>query len=168
MRRTLSSPLTFFWKFGSTPLLAGCFVYLLAALWSGGWKSQDGTPDSGRTIGTAIVLVPAICGWIAWLTARLKRVAVDDSALYISNYRTEIRVPLTQVLDVRESGNSKWFLIGINLRHPTAFGQRIVFRPRLCLYWSGLHPVARELKGLVEQARAAFGVKAAAAGRTIR
>ena len=153
MRRTLSSPLTFFWKFVSTPLLAGCFILVLAVGWSGGWKHRDGTPVSGGEIAIAIICQTATFAWLVFLSARLKRVEVDDGTLYLSNYVTEIRVPLSEVIDVTESGTLKWFLVGIDLRNPTAFGQHIDFRPRLRFYWSGLHPTVKELQERCQHAR---------------
>lgn len=168
MRRTLSSPLTFFWKFAATPLLAGGYVWAMAAKWSDGWKHRDGTPVSGGEIAIAIFCLAATFAWLVFLSARLKRVEVDDRTLYISNYVTEIRVPLSEVIEVAESGTARWFLLGIDLRNPTAFGQHIDFRPRLRFYWSGLHPVALGLKGLVERARGEDGVEQAPPGQAAR
>ena len=166
LRRTLSSPLTFFWKFAATPLLAGAYVWVMAAEWSDGWKHRDGTPASMATMAFVIVCLATAVAWLVWLSTRLKRVAVDDCALYVSNYVTEIRVPLSEVTDVRESGTLRWFLIGVDLRSPTTFGQHLHFRPRLRLYWSGLHPMARELKKLADQASAEPGEERAGAGHT--
>jgi hypothetical protein len=165
MQRTLSSPLTFFWKFIATPLLIGGFVCALASGWIGHWLRREGTPLSVNEVLMALLLVSLVGAQGFRMTAALKRVAVDDHTLYISNYLTEIRVPLSDVLDVKESSRRGSLLIRLHLRRPTAFGQSIVFRPRLRLYWWGLHPVARELKTLVEQARARQAAEASVAGR---
>jgi len=166
VRRTLSSPLTFFWKFAATPLLAGCFVFVMAAQWSDGWKRRDRTPVSSGEIAIATICLAVTFAWLVFLSARLKRVEVDDSILYISNYVTEIRVPLSEVINVRESWTLKWFLLGIDLRNSTAFGQHIDFRPRLRFYWSGLHPVARDLNTLCENAKGGNRSKHATSGRS--
>lgn len=151
MRRTLSSPLTFFWKFVSTPLLAGCFILVLAVGWSGGWKHRDGTPVSGGEIAIAIICQTATFAWLVFLSARLKRVEVDDNSLYVSNYRTEILVPLSEIAGVRET-SPYWFTIIVTLKSSSSFGGEIVFRPRHRFYLSGLHPIARQLNELAEQA----------------
>ena len=91
--------------------------------------------------------------WLVFLSARLKRVAVDDITLYVSNYLTEIQVLLSEVIHVTENGTLKWFLVEIDLRNPTAFGQHIDFRPRLRFYWSGLHPTVKELQERCQHAR---------------
>ena len=166
MRRTLSSPLTFFWKFAATPVLIGWFVYVLAGEWSGGWKNRDGTPVSSGEIAIAVLCWAATFVCLVFLSARLKRVEVDDGTLFISNYVTEIRVPLSEVIDVTESWTPKWFLLGIDLRNPTAFGQHIDSRPKLRFYCSGLHPVARDLKNLRERARGGNGVEHAASDQS--
>ena len=153
MRRTLSSPLTFFWEFAATPLLAGGYVWVMAARWSDGWKHRDGTPASAATMALVIVCLITTVACLVWLSARLKSVAVDDTALYVSNYVTEIQVPLSEVTDVRECGTLRWFFVEIDLRHPTAFGHHIDFRSMLCFYWSGLHPTVKELQERCQDAR---------------
>jgi hypothetical protein len=163
MQRILSSPLTFFWKFISTPLLIGGFVCALASAWIGNWLRRQGTPLSVNEVLMAILLLSLVGTQGFRMMAALKRVAVDDHTLYISNYLTEIRVPLSEVLDVKESSRRGSLLIRIHLRRPTPFGPSIVFRPRLRLYWWGPHPVALELRSLCEQAKARNRVKLAVA-----
>ena len=93
----------------------------------------------------------------------LKRVEVDDDALYVSNYTTELRIPLSEVFAVYASGGSKGLTrVNIALRNPSAFGQNIEFLPRLSQCWAGMAPAIRELKALCRQACARNGVDAAA------
>lgn len=90
-------------------------------------------------------------------TKKLKRIAVEDGYLCVSNYFTQVRIPLSEVVRVREyagTGAAKQYTtLIIDLEYPCAFGKRIVFLPKPRLYWSGIHPVVRELQGLCEQAR---------------
>ncbi len=157
MRRTLSSPLTLFWKFVLPAILIGGAGYIIVM----GWRGQlhhNGTPLSPATL---LLVVPGLAVVLAWpllWAKRLKRVEVDDRVLYISNYITEVRVPLSDVAVVTESDDRKNFTVNIDLDNRSEFGQHIIFRPRFCLYWSGLHPVARELQALCEKAKSEKGV----------
>ena len=141
-KRTLSSPLTFFWKFAAAPLLV---VFFLAAVGVERWKGRTGTAESAGMTAVGILSLIFVAAWLVWLTARLKRVVIKDGALYVSNYRTEIRVPFSEIRDVRETSDLRWFVLRVDLRNPTIFGQHIEFRPRLQLSWSHPHPIVREL-----------------------
>jgi hypothetical protein len=157
MRRTLSSPFTLFWKFVLPAVLIGSGVYLIAM----GWRGQlhhNGAPLSRATLLLVVPVLAAVFAWPLSWAKRLKRVEVDDRALYISNFITEVRVPLSDVTAVTESSSRKYFTVNIDLAKGSAFGQRIFFRPRFCLYWSGLHPIARELQALCKKARSEKGV----------
>jgi hypothetical protein len=57
----------------------------------------------------------------------LKKVELDDGDLIISDYRTEIRVPLEMVekIDDRSMTNPRRYKV--TFREPTDFGRRIVF-----------------------------------------
>ena len=138
--RTLSSPLTFLWKFVATPVFAGFFI---AAIARHGWK---GAGDSAGMVTLGLFSLVFMIAWFSWLTAGLKRVVLKEGALYISNYRTEIRVPFSEIRDVREGFSMRWFVICIDLKDPTALGQHIEFRPKFHLYRSRPHPIVRELQ----------------------
>ena len=146
--RTLSSPLTFFWKFAATPVLA---VFFIAAIARHGLK---GASDSAGMVAVGLFSLIFMIAWFSWLTGGLKRVVLKEGALYISNYRTEIRVPFSEIRDVREGYSVRWFVICIDLKDPTALGQHIEFRPKFHLYWSRPHPIVRELQSYSMNARA--------------
>lgn len=99
----------------------------------------------------------AVVAGVIFAAKKLKRVAVEDGYLYVSNYFTEVRIPLSEVVRVREyagTGAAKEYTtLIIDLQNPCAFGKRIVFLPKPRLYWSGIHAVVRELQGLCDQAR---------------
>jgi hypothetical protein len=89
----------------------------------------------------------------------LKRVEVDDHALYVSNYTTVVRIPLSQVTDVRQSGGPKGLTrVSIALRNPSALGESIEFLPRLSRCWAGMGPAIWELQALCRQLSAQNGV----------
>jgi hypothetical protein len=149
--RTLSSPLTFFWKFAATPVIAGLFIATFARH---GWKGRDGASDSAEMMAVGLFSLIFIIAWFSWLTVGLKRVVLKEGALYISNYRTEIRVPFSEIREVREGFSVRWFVICIDLKDPTVLGQHIKFRPKFHLYWSRPHPIVRELQSHTQNAGA--------------
>src|SRR5260370_223554 len=77
-----------------------------------------------------------------WDSQRLKRVQTDGQLLYVSNYRSEIAIALTDVNGVSEG--RLWYYcnatVTIHLLRPSRFGQSILFVPRPRLYWRGEHP----------------------------
>jgi hypothetical protein len=157
MRRTLSSPLTLFWKLLLPTLLMGGGGWIIVM----GWRGQlhhNGAPLSRATLWLVVPGLALVLAWPLLWAKRLKRVEVDDLFLYISNFITEIRVPLSDVTAVSESDDRRNFTVNIELGKESAFGQRIIFRPRFCLYWSGVHPIARELQALCKKARSEKGV----------
>jgi hypothetical protein len=85
--------------------------------------------------------------FIYWRCAGLKRVRMDNEALYVSNYREETRVPLHDVSAVSES---RWINpphVIIDFCRDTEFGSRIVFMPTA--RWFGAwraHPVVTEIR----------------------
>ena len=158
MRRSLSSPLTFTWKFVVPILFIAGSLYIAALQGLDTFRNRDGTPLSYGEFALTLIFCTAISAGVVWFTKRFKRVEVDERALYVSNYWTEICVPLTEVGAVNEStGDRRYFSVAVDLRQASAFGQRIVFRPRFRLYGTGLHPVVLELRALCERARGEQG-----------
>ncbi len=156
MRRTFSCPSTFFWKFVFTTALFGGATYWLLMCWSGKFTAGDGKPFPLVALVVFTLLGVVVVSAVIAATRKLKRVAVEDGYLCVSNYFTEVRIPLSDVASVREYGGfsaaKQYTALIIDLRKPCAFGDRIVFIPKPRLYWSGPHPVIRELQNLCERA----------------
>jgi hypothetical protein len=92
-------------------------------------------------------------GFIWWGYGRLKRVRVDGTSLYISNYRKEITVPLREIRMVSENRWINIHPVTIEFWVGTAFGQRIVFMPQAQTFaFFGSHPVVAELRRLAAEA----------------
>jgi hypothetical protein len=87
--------------------------------------------------------------WLAW---GLKWVAIDapNKRLYVSNYRKEIAIPFSEIVDVTEFILSDPRRITIHLRTETEFGKKIVFLGtyRFGGWLAGSHPIVKELKEL--------------------
>lgn len=80
---------------------------------------------------------------------RYKKVSVDDEILYVSNYRKEIEIPVSNIADVTEI---KWIRtrpVTIHLKNDSEFGRKIVFMSK----FNGFrifadNPIVAELKEL--------------------
>lgn len=62
---------------------------------------------------------------------RYKKVSVDDSFLYVSNYRKEIKIPLSGIGDVTEIKWVRTRPVTIHLKTDSEFGRKIVFTPKM-------------------------------------
>jgi hypothetical protein len=95
-----------------------------------------------------------LAGWIAgtifiyWGCVRLKRVRINDSAIYVSNYLKEIRIPFDAVASVTEIRWINIHPVTIHLRSATEFGDRITFMPKIRIFNWRSHPVVEELREL--------------------
>ena len=155
MQRTLSSAQTFFTKF-ITPVLclaAFCALTFIYLNTPGGLRTRSGAPIPA---GLQMLFVPVLAlllAYVCWYCVRLKRVRIDPEALYISNFQTEIRVPLRDVSDVSENRWIKLHPITIRFTRETEFGNSVVFMPKARWFggWSP-HPVVAELVEAVERA----------------
>src|SRR5438105_1839474 len=94
---TVSSSLTFLYKFVFTTLWSGgfglgtAFMFLSSKAEAHEMRSQFA---AAWIIGTAFI-------W--WSCARLKRVELNGTSLIISNYRDDITVPVDQIIAVRQN-----------------------------------------------------------------
>lgn len=153
MRTRLSSPLTLFYKIGLLSIFAFLGLFLIVAGLGYEWKKPVGTSAPVSSSERVLYVMTGLSGfyWV-WQCACLKRVEIDDTSLYVSNYRTEVQIPLSEITALRETG-SYWFTIIVTFRNKTRFGRAIVFRPRHRSYRSGPHPTTRQISELVETAR---------------
>lgn len=88
----------------------------------------------------------AVSAFIIKVCGTLKRVAMDDEYLYVSDYLNEIRVPLNAIESVTQNLWINIRPITIRFRTMTDFGQSITFMPKVqFLAWS-TYPVVDELR----------------------
>lgn len=142
----LSSQWTFFFKFIFPLIWIGGLSTATATLWLQGWLGTGGDAPPGLRWG---FLAATLLGsaFMYWSCVRLKKVAMDDRFLYISNFSDEIQVPLSQVIDVTEFRLDNSHPVTIFFQEPTPFGSRIVFMPKIRLLgiWSS-HPVVARIR----------------------
>lgn len=144
---TISSRLTFVLKFILLPLWITGFGVAALGLWLDLWQVNGHlpTPKEKAEILAAWIFI-ATFG--LWNLAGLKKVRVDTTNLYISNFRKEIAIPVDDIVDITDH---RWLNLPttIRFRAPTVFGQSIRFLPPdrfIPFYWGGENPVVEDLK----------------------
>ena len=152
--RGLSIRGTFYMKVILPILWIGGFATVTLSLFLSPESWRDANGESLADVKWAflcVTLLGAAAFGSIWMP--IKRVRMDDESLYISNYVTEIIVPLTEVAEVTESrwlGNHP---VTIRLRSATRFGSRVTFMPKIrWFYFWGPHPVVEEIRVAVRRA----------------
>lgn len=144
MKRELSSKQTFFLKIILPILFAAMLMTVFAGIVFSSKKDE---------ILPLIIIFPLIGLFgifsMYFTVMRYKKVAVDDDFLYISNYRNEIKVPLSNISEVTET---KWIRtrpITIHLKSDSEFGRKIVFTSKMKGFRVFAdNPIVAELKEL--------------------
>jgi hypothetical protein len=152
MRRELSSDTTFFVKF----VLSGIFIFVsvffcLIFIYP---------IASGQGFHLAALWFMFLWAWFVfywcYVMIPIKKVSLDGYSgyLYISNYRREIAVPVSEIKYVDETSEFRGFhCITLSLKRSTAFGHKITFLPyqewRPFWEWKE-HSLVGELKRLAQ------------------
>jgi hypothetical protein len=160
--RVLSASHTPLLKFGLPPV--GLW---LAARVAFGWVKYNQTHEQAQSLAAAVVAATVvIMPLLSWSYARLKRVALTEDALHVSNFRREIVVPVRDVDRVRQPLLSR-DLIVVDLARDTDFGRRIVFQPKGMypglFFWT--HPIVDRLRDAVADAKKRSEAAPLTAGR---
>ena len=156
MRRTISSAQTYLMKVVFPVLWIGGFALGTIVLFAGGrgFTDQAGSPPDPSLKWTFLLATLVGSAVIYWTCIRLKRVELDDTALYISNYQKDIVVPLRDIAEVTENRWINIHPVTIRFHRETEFGGSIVFMPKV--RWFGFfssHPVVAELRAAAARAR---------------
>lgn len=160
MRDPLSSANTFFWKFVFPVVWIGAFVTGTAALFL---TDIDVRHEAGQVPPQDMkwmFLIATVVGsvLIYWGGVRLKRIAIDDHALYISNYLKEIVVPLQELERVSENRVINTHPVTLSFRRETEFGRRVVFIPKARFFgFLSSHPVVDQLRTAAARAQQVGG-----------
>jgi len=156
MRENLSSANTFFSKIVFPIFWIGGFATGTASLFLMGADTQVDTkqipPPDMKWIFLAATLAGSV--FLYWGCVRLKRVALDDHAVYVSNYLKEIAVPLQEIECVSENRLINIHPVTLTFRYETEFGRRVVFMPKVRLFaLLSSHPVVEQLRMASARAR---------------
>ena len=130
MSTTLSSRWTPFYKFVIPLLVIGGMGTgaVMGFLHPEAQKMPPGLGPYQAWILMAVAVVIAIAVmW--WALGRLMRVELDGDELIISNYRTEIRVPLANVVKIGGPSRSNPPRYTLTFEEPTELGRIIAFIP---------------------------------------
>ncbi len=156
MRRTISSAQTFAMKFLFPTIWIGIFAAMTLVLFAAGDRFRDaaGNPPPPATKWLLLLATAGGSAFIYWFCIRLKRVALDESTLVISNYQREISVPLRDVEEVTENRWISIHPVTVRFFRETEFGSTIVFMPKVRWFaFFSSHPIVKELRTAVERAR---------------
>lgn len=125
MKRELSSKQTFLLKI-ILPIIIGIICILMLVFIAVNIRTNEILP---------LLIVPIFLAAGIYVmsrtTMRYKKVAIDNEFLYVSNYRKEIKIPLSTISDVTEI---KWIRtrpITIYLKNESEFGRKIIFTPKM-------------------------------------
>jgi hypothetical protein len=149
MRRKLSSRQTFLAKFiipaVSFIIAAALFItpfFIMPLLWQ--------EPFAWGPALVALGCVGLVAWWCFTVYIPLKVVSLDGRHLWVSNFRKEIAIPLSEVKQVAEVEQFRFKLVSLSLKRPTEFGREIKFMPRARLRLWKEHAVVGELRRLIE------------------
>ena len=132
MKRTLSLQSLKFLFFprllGGSPGLGGAF-YVLVKLQASIGRSRELAVIAVVIVLTWSVLVIKNC--LTW--RRLKKVAMDEHFLYVSDYSDseQVAIPLSNIVRVTQGRGRTLRTVTVYLRSPSKFGKRIQFQPTL-------------------------------------
>ncbi len=130
MPTTLSSRWTPFYKFVIPLLVFGGIATstLMSYLHPGPQKMPPGlAPYQARILMAVAAVIAIAVMW--WALGRLMRVELDDDELIVSNYRTEIRVPLANVAKIGGPSRSNPPRYTLTFEEPTDLGRTVAFIP---------------------------------------
>lgn len=156
MPRTISSAQTFIMKWVFPAVWIGGFGLATCALWLGGFYGRNGLPPELLKWDFLVAWLVG-SGFIIWFCGRLKRVQIDGDTLYVSNYSSEVRIPLTEISHFTQSYLSRPPTITVHLRSMSPVGQRIVFIPKFRWVLFGTHPLITEMQALCDESRVKGG-----------
>ncbi len=149
MVKTISSAQTFLMKVIFPIFWITGFGFGTLSLWLNmGHVKGGGVPPAEMKWQFLVIWILGTT-FILWACSGLKRVRIDSKNLYISNFRREIVVPLSNLMDVTENRWINIHPVTLHFRMPTDFGQTISFMPtaRFFAIWSA-HPIVAELRRL--------------------
>jgi hypothetical protein len=146
--RTISSDWTFSMKFVFPTIWISMIGMGTLLSFFGGLYGRDNQapPEFIKWQLLGILIAGTVFIW--WSCARLKKVRISNDAIYVSNFRQEVRIPFDAIQEVTENRWINIHPITICFRKATPFGDRIVFMPTIRLFGWQSHPILGELRQL--------------------
>ena len=139
MKEIISSSMSFFYKF------------IFSSIWIIGFGFGAIISLLNFSFIPVIVFILGTL-FIYYYCIRLKKVSIDKEYLYISNYSTEIKIPISEIEKITEDMFININPIWIHFKNPIEFGNYIIFIPkiRLLLPFTS-HPIVNELREKIER-----------------
>ena len=152
MQQRLSSRLTFFYRFVFPLLWIPGFGLATLVLWTGGTTTGEPIPIEVKFIFLAGMIAGSLT--ILWLALRIRTVYLERDRLVVSEGLREIRIPLTAIVEVKESRMWNPKMVTVVLDRSSEYPDRVVFIAPMTFQfvWSD-HPVVRELRGHIDRAK---------------
>ena len=149
MKKTVSAETTVVWKY----VFPGLWIpFMGVGAIAAGFQIAKEPGWSLFVLGWIIA-----SGYLIWFARRLKFVSIDEDFLYVSQFRKQIQIPLSQVQRVKENFWARPKLVTLILNHPSEFGTKIVFVPTpLAFAAFRSHPIVHEIERAVQRRRSTF------------
>ena len=143
MKREISSKDTFFYK-----IILPVFLLICAAVLPVAVYLYD--PKNNLVSAIFVLIFSLISAALVFvMTKALKKLTLDDGFLYVSNYRKEIIIPLSNIDKILWFGDVRPTMI--YLKTPSEYGKKINFQPKISVSYNELNPIVEELKELTKQ-----------------
>ena len=132
-------------------VLPAVWIPLSAALVFFLFSAPAGPEARSRVVAWLLLAATAVT-WVVLYRfgVCLRKVAIAGDVLVVADFGREIHVPLREVAGVTGSLGLRPEVVWVRFRHPTPFGNRIVFMPEpRPLGGFTRHPMVEELRALV-------------------
>lgn len=100
-------------------------------LFLGEFSGRDNSPPPAELKWFILMIWIVVTAFLYWSCVRLKKVRVDASAIYVSNYLKEIRIPFEAIAEVSENRWLNIHPVTIYVRSRSPFGDQVVFMPKM-------------------------------------
>ena len=142
MKRVISAKDTFFYK-----IILPVFFLICAAVLPTAIYLYDRNNNSVAAVFMFLFLLMSAA--LIFVTSKAsKKLSLDGDILYVSNYRKEIIVPVSNIAKILWFGDVRPAMI--YLKTPSEFGKKINFHPNVKATSGTLNPIVEELKSLAK------------------
>ena len=141
MKRQISSNDTFFYKIILPVFFLICAVVVPPLVYL---YDRENNAVAAVFVFISLFIIAAL---VFVMTKALKKLSLDGDVLYVSNYRKEIAVPVSNIDKILWFGDIRPTMI--YLKTASEFGKKINLYP-IFTVTSGLNPIVEELKELAK------------------
>lgn len=137
MNRVISSETTIFWKI----IFPWVFIIFTVCY---------AIPSALFEMKYIVLLFSIICSIILWkLFGAIKKVTILDQEMIVSNYIKKVRIPLSDICEIKHKFLANKHRIELKLKKSSTFGSSILFIPAGVWWPYKTHPLVDEIKSLL-------------------